>query len=81
MSNEIKIVDVPDIDGPTEQLCWKQSPQMGRCDRRKGHAGMHTWELAAAIVRAETPRTMPQSSAQPCGCNVGAGWICQRHQS
>lgn len=38
------IITVPDIDGPTEQLCWKQSPLMIRCDRRKDHQGLHSWE-------------------------------------
>lgn len=50
--NLVKIA-VPDIEGPTAQLCWKQcnpteppfKNAMARCDRRKGHKGPHSWEL------------------------------------
>jgi hypothetical protein len=38
-------IKVPDIPGPIKRLCWKQSREMWRCDRRKGHKGPHSWEL------------------------------------
>lgn len=41
-------IRVPDIEGPTAQLCWTQAPDMTRCDRKKGHAGPHSWERLSA---------------------------------
>lgn len=50
-----RIVDVGDINGPTAQLCWAQKlapPQiMARCDRRKGHTGLHSWELTELFTK------------------------------
>ena len=43
----MEIIKVPDIVGPTEQLCWKQSRLLTRCDRRKGHQGPHSWDHPA----------------------------------
>ena len=41
-------INVPDLDGPTAQLCWTQKLDppgaMTRCDRRKGHYGPHSWD-------------------------------------
>lgn len=41
-------IPVPDIEGPTAQLCWAQKPDapsaMVRCDRRQHHKGLHSWE-------------------------------------
>jgi hypothetical protein len=45
MSRQPIIIKVPDIEGPVEQLCWKQAPDMRRCDRRKGHGGLHVWQM------------------------------------
>jgi hypothetical protein len=42
-------VKVPDVPGPAECLCWKQAPNMTRCDRRKGHEGPHSWEWEARL--------------------------------
>lgn len=42
-------VPVPDILGPKVQLCWQQGPLMHRCDRKRGHDGPHTWEMAAEV--------------------------------
>lgn len=28
---------------PLARLCWKQSPNMVRCDRKQGHKGDHSW--------------------------------------
>lgn len=41
------VINVPDIEGPIAQLCWKQAPDMVRCDRKKGHAGPHSWQRLA----------------------------------
>lgn len=45
-------IQVPDIEGPMAQLCWKQNLEpphtMVRCDRKKGHAGPHSWERLSA---------------------------------
>lgn len=49
-------IPVPDIDGPTVQLCWKQSPAMVRCDRAQGHLWLHSWEyVAPSAVGAPPP--------------------------
>ncbi len=41
----MSVVYVPDVEGPTAPLCWKQKPDaFVRCDRRLGHSGRHTWE-------------------------------------
>ena len=45
----MRIIDVPDIQGPIKRLCWKQAPSMERCDRVKGHQGPHTWVWAATV--------------------------------
>jgi hypothetical protein len=37
---------VPDVESPKEFLCYKQAPNMTRCDRKKGHEGLHSWEAA-----------------------------------
>lgn len=48
-------ITVPDIPGPTAQLCWKQTWEgpnaMARCDRRLGHTGRHSWEFEQALAR------------------------------
>ena len=45
-------IAVPDIDGPTAQLCWRQKLDpphaMTRCDRARDHRGPHSWEIPAA---------------------------------
>lgn len=43
------IIKAPDVPGPTAQLCWKQAPTMGRCDRRKGHGGPCAWEAVEQL--------------------------------
>ena len=46
-------VHVPDIPGPVERLCWKQGPLaqgMPRCDRKKRHGGLHSWEWVSLNV-------------------------------
>lgn len=47
-------VHVPDIDGPTAHLCWQQTltgpSPMVRCDRKKGHLGLHSWEIALPLT-------------------------------
>jgi hypothetical protein len=43
----LEIVPVLDIEGPTVPLCWQPAPTMERCDRRKGHGGLHVWEATA----------------------------------
>ena len=48
----MSIIHVPDIEGPTVQLCWKQAQNMVRCDRKKGHNGLHSWEHAASPAPA-----------------------------
>ena len=57
-------INVPDIDGPTAQLCWTQKLDppgaMTRCDRRKGHYGPHSWERSAAPAPQETPPWCPK---------------------
>lgn len=35
-----------DAVAPIARLCWHQGPAMVRCDRRAGHAGLHTYEWA-----------------------------------
>ncbi len=49
----MEIIEIPDIEGPTAPLCWKQGPLMTRCDRRKNHKGLHVWELSARIAELE----------------------------
>lgn len=39
-----KVIPVPDLEGPTAVLCWKQAENMVRCDRTKDHKGRHSWE-------------------------------------
>lgn len=51
--NMNKVIKVPDLEGPTKQLCWKQAPHMVRCDRMLNHAGMHSWEYFAKIKELE----------------------------
>jgi len=47
-------IPVPDIPGPTAQLCWKQEPlTFRRCDRRVHHEGMHSWEAVNRIIELE----------------------------
>jgi len=47
-------IPVPDIPGPTAQLCWKQEAlTFIRCDRRRGHHGPHSWEFANLIIELE----------------------------
>jgi len=50
-------IPVPDIPGPRRPLCWRQDPaRLIRCDRARGHQGLHTWEWAAittALAEAE----------------------------
>ena len=47
-------IHVSDIIGPHKELCWLQDPDtMVRCDRAAGHLGLHSWEMAAEIERAE----------------------------
>lgn len=42
-----RVVAVPDAAKPPKAiLCWKQSPVMVRCDRRRQHLGPHSWEGA-----------------------------------
>lgn len=42
-----RVVAVPDAAKPPKAtLCWKQSPAMVRCDRRRQHLGPHSWEGA-----------------------------------
>lgn len=39
-------IRVPDSAvAPIVALCWKESPDLERCDRRVHHPGRHTWEL------------------------------------
>lgn len=44
------IVPVPDLAPPTAILCWRQDPASAwRCDRRRDHGGMHTWQSTDII--------------------------------
>lgn len=50
-------IHVPNVPGPTVQLCYASPPldgsqgnPMEHCDRRKGHGGKHTWELWNALI-------------------------------
>ncbi len=53
----MSLIDVPDLPGPRRTLCWKQNMHppgaMWRCDRARGHKGMHSWELWARIRELE----------------------------
>lgn len=41
-----RIVTIVDYAKPPKAtLCWKQSPGMVRCDRRRAHLGPHSWQL------------------------------------
>lgn len=62
-----KQIKAPDIPGPTVQLCWKQAPTMGRCDRRKKHGGPCAWESVAQIAAAE------RRQREACQCGVAGG--------
>jgi hypothetical protein len=56
-SNEMRefdIVEVPDVEAPLARLCYKQAENMTRCDRKKGHNGLHTWEYAKIIADLNT---------------------------
>jgi hypothetical protein len=60
-SDALNTIDVPDIEGPTVPLCYQQKLNadrtivlnFARCDRKKGHGGMHTWELWDRIQELE----------------------------
>lgn len=52
-------INVPTFSGPRKTLCWiapaldgSQGNPMRHCDRPKGHAGPHTWELFDQVRRA-----------------------------
>jgi hypothetical protein len=54
---------VPEDRPPAAYLCYAAAPlsstnPMLRCDRKRGHAGMHSWELVQALTvhRAEGER-------------------------
>ncbi len=34
----------------------------------------------AHLGAVETEAPAPAMSAQPCGCDAGANWICERHR-
>lgn len=56
-------IHVPDLDGPSAQLCWKQSSVMARCDRRIGHPGAHSWEPFEVQIRAPNLRDLGADGA------------------
>jgi len=41
------VIDVPDIDHPTAELCYAEFPGLVRCDRAAGHQGPHRWTTNA----------------------------------
>lgn len=43
---------------------------------------MRTWRLRRQDLQTyeEQSGMMPHESAQPCGCDPGAKWICERHR-
>lgn len=45
----VKVITVPAVPAPTAELCWARSVGMEHCDRRKGHGGLHIWELVTAL--------------------------------
>ena len=47
-------IRVPDVDRPTDTLCWRQEPlTFKRCDRRLHHEGLHSWEAWNRIQELE----------------------------
>lgn len=57
-------IKVPQVEGPTKQLCYVSPPLDGtqgnpmlHCDRPKGHAGSHYWEVWNAKQAAEARLT------------------------
>ena len=54
----MKTIKVPDIPGPRVQLCWAQADTMVRCDRRKGHRGLHSWQAVTCPETALDLRTL-----------------------
>lgn len=54
MSDEMMIIDVPDIEAPTKRLCYAQAPDMSRCTIAAGHRGLHLWELLDKLEDKQT---------------------------
>jgi hypothetical protein len=47
------IVLIDDVPHPTKELCYKQAPDMRRCDRATGHKWLHTWEAYDLIQKLQ----------------------------
>ena len=49
-------IKVPSVPSPTDKICFKPAPllvSMERCDRRKGHTGLHSWEWTLVLKALE----------------------------
>jgi hypothetical protein len=48
------------------QLCLALAPTGDKCDRKKGHTGLHTWQLEAAHP-SPAPTAQPPASPGEAG--------------